>query len=146
MQKVTDYLKKALASNFCLYLKTQNFHWNVEGSNFVCLHGMFNEQYEQLATASDLIAEHIRTLGELAPASLEEFLVLSEVKDAHGRKNWQQMVEELKHDHEVLVEIWSEISRLCAAQSDEATADLAAERIRAHQKIIWMLRSTLVNA
>ena len=39
-----ENLKNVLADNYALYLKTQNYHWNVEGPNFNGLHLLFEEQ------------------------------------------------------------------------------------------------------
>jgi starvation-inducible DNA-binding protein len=41
-------------------LKTQNYHWNVEGPNFPDLHALFMTQYTELFFAVDLIAERIQ--------------------------------------------------------------------------------------
>ena len=67
---VIEGLKNVLADNYALYLKTQNYHWNVEGPNFKGLHSLFEEQYTDLAEAIDTVAELIRGLGEKAPAHL----------------------------------------------------------------------------
>ena len=48
---VIESLKKLLANNYALYLKTQNYHWNVTGPNFKPLHVLFEEQYNDLFTA-----------------------------------------------------------------------------------------------
>ena len=50
-------LSKLLADSYTLYLKTHNFHWNVKGPMFQTLHLMFEEHYNELALAVDLIAE-----------------------------------------------------------------------------------------
>lgn len=42
---ITESLKKALADTYSLYLKTQNFHWNVTGPNFNALYLLFEGQY-----------------------------------------------------------------------------------------------------
>jgi starvation-inducible DNA-binding protein len=62
-------LSKVLADTFVLYLKTHNFHWNVEGLQFRGLHEMFEEQYRNLWDSIDDIAERIRALGQLAPGT-----------------------------------------------------------------------------
>ena len=49
-QKVADSLKSVLANSYVLYLKTQNYHWNVTGPNFKSYHLMFEEQYNDLFT------------------------------------------------------------------------------------------------
>lgn len=42
-------LSKLLADSYLLYLKTQNYHWNVTGKMFQPLHTLFEEQYLELA-------------------------------------------------------------------------------------------------
>lgn len=59
---VVNALKNVLADNYALYLKTQNYHWNVEGVNFRGLHLLFEEQYTDLTMAIDTVAELIRGL------------------------------------------------------------------------------------
>jgi starvation-inducible DNA-binding protein len=66
---IADGLGRVLADSYALYLKTHNFHWNVTGPMFQTLHTMFEEQYTELATAVDEVAERIRSLGAYAPAS-----------------------------------------------------------------------------
>jgi starvation-inducible DNA-binding protein len=67
-EKIAHGLSRVLADTFALYLKTHNFHWNVEGPMFNTLHLMFMEQYTELWNALDAIAERIRSLGYPAPA------------------------------------------------------------------------------
>ncbi|MCX7978114.1 MAG: ferritin-like domain-containing protein, partial [Bdellovibrionaceae bacterium] len=65
-KKIAEGLSRLLADSYILYLKTHNFHWNVEGPMFNTLHLMFMEQYTELWNALDLIAERIRSLGSYA--------------------------------------------------------------------------------
>ncbi|NJN69754.1 MAG: DNA starvation/stationary phase protection protein, partial [Nitrospira sp.] len=60
---IAEGLSKVLADTYTLYLKTHNFHWNVTGPMFQTLHLMFEQQYNELALAVDLVAERIRALG-----------------------------------------------------------------------------------
>jgi starvation-inducible DNA-binding protein len=57
--KVVDELSKLLANSYTLYLKTQNYHWNVTGPMFTTLHTLFETQYTELAMAVDELAERI---------------------------------------------------------------------------------------
>ena len=66
-EKIASGLSQLLADSYTLYLKTHNYHWNVEGPMFNTLHLMFEEHYTELATAVDEIAERIRALGVKAP-------------------------------------------------------------------------------
>ena len=56
-----------LADTYVLYGKTHGFSWNVTGAMFNTLHLMFMEQYTELWTALDEIAERIQALGLMAP-------------------------------------------------------------------------------
>ena len=82
---IAEGLSKVLADSYTLYLKTHKFHWNVEGSRFRTLHLMFEEQYNELATAVDEIAERIRALGFPAPGSYSEFSALTEIQENTGK-------------------------------------------------------------
>ena len=64
---IADGLGRLLADTYVLYGKTHGFHWNVTGPMFNTLHLMFMEQYTELWTALDEIAERIRALGLMAP-------------------------------------------------------------------------------
>ena len=83
-KKIAEGLSRLLADTYTLYLKTHNFHWNVEGPMFNTLHLMFEQQYNELALAVDLIAERIRALGHPAPGSYSAYAKLATVKEAIG--------------------------------------------------------------
>ncbi|MGZ9029871.1 MAG: Dps family protein, partial [Burkholderiaceae bacterium] len=68
-EKTAEGLARLLADTYGLYLKTHSFHWNVEGPMFNTLHLMFMEQYTELWTALDEVAERIRSLGYPAPGT-----------------------------------------------------------------------------
>src|ERR1044072_6454103 len=51
-EKIAQGLARALADTYSLYLKTHNFHWNVEGPMFNTLHLMFMDQYTELWKAA----------------------------------------------------------------------------------------------
>ena len=69
--EIASELGRLLADTYTLYLKTHNYHWNVTGPMFNTLHLMFEEQYNELWLAIDLIAERIRSLRE-APRHLRQ--------------------------------------------------------------------------
>ncbi len=58
-----------LADTYASYFKTHVYHWNVTGPRFNDLHMLFEQQYTELWTATDVIAERIRALDVKAPAS-----------------------------------------------------------------------------
>ena len=136
-------LKKVLADSYTLYLKTQNYHWNVTGHQFGSLHSMFEEQYSDLAEAVDEIAERIRALSSVSPGSFQEFMSLKSLNEAGAHINADQMVSDLSGDNKKIVENMKEAVVIAQRANDEATADLLIERIRVHEKNAWMLDSSL---
>lgn len=143
-QKVIDGLAHFLADSYILYLKTQNFHWNVQGPNFHSLHEMFEEQYRELADAVDKIAERIRALKAPAPASFMQFSKLTSLEEARGNLKAEEMLRQLLHDHETVIQHGIQLFETAEQASDDTTGDLLLERLAAHEKTAWMLRSTLV--
>jgi starvation-inducible DNA-binding protein len=138
-----ENLKAVLADSYSLFLKTQNYHWNVTGPNFKSLHTMFEDQYKDLFSAVDVIAERIRTLGDKAPATYTAYSQLTKIKDGKENNSDRVMVKELADDQQVIVETLTTALRNAQKISDEATADLMIERIETHQKNAWMLNSSL---
>lgn len=138
---VVKALEAFLANTYVLALKTQNFHWNVEGPHFHDLHILFETQYDELIAAVDELAERIRALKAPAPGSFAAFSVLAAIPEAKGGESADEMVRQLAEGHE-------EASRsartvIDAASDDPVTADMATTRAAAHDKTAWMLRATL---
>ena len=136
-------LSRLLADSYTLYLKTHNYHWNVEGPLFNTLHEMFEVQYTELATAVDEIAERIRTLGVKAPGSYSSFAELSSIDEASGDENAEEMIRQLVLGQEAVARTAREVFPAADAANDEPTADLLTQRMQTHEKTAWMLRSML---
>jgi len=140
---LAESLAKLLADSYSLYLKTHNYHWNVEGPMFNTLHLMFETHYTELAVAVDLIAERIRALGVRAPGSYHEFAALSKIQENTTSIKAEAMIEDLVVGHEAVVSTARTLIPLAEKAGDDATADLATQRIALHEKTAWMLRSLL---
>jgi len=136
-------LNKVLADAYAVYLKTHGYHWNVRGPNFQSLHVLLEGQYTEQWTALDAIAERIRALGELAPQGYGAFGNLSSIKDGDPEQDWEAMFKDLLKDNETLIATLRAGFPAAEAGGDEATADLLTQRLLAHEKHAWMLRSTL---
>ena len=141
--KIADGLSRVLADSYTLYLKTHNFHWNVTGPMFRTLHLMFEEQYTELATAVDLVAERIRSLGQVAPGSYKQFIELSAVQEAEGVPSAEGMIRELVQGHETTARTARAVFQVAEAANDQSTCDLLTQRLQVHEKTGWMLRSLL---
>src|SRR5689334_21937731 len=144
-QKVAGALSNVLADTFILYLKTHNFHWNVTGPMFGTLHHMFEEQYNELWLAVDAIAERIRSLGFIAPGSYGEFTRLTYLQESPAAMNATEMIAELLRDHETTARTVRSALGIARTALDAPTEDLLTQRLAAHEKSAWMLRSLLAE-
>lgn len=142
-EKIVAGLSRVLADTYTLYLKTHNFHWNVEGPMFNTLHLMFMEQYTELWNALDLIAERIRALGLPAPATYKEFAKLSSIEETDGVPDALEMVRLLMTGHEAVARTARAAFPAAEKAGDESTCDLYTQRLQIHEKTAWMLRSLL---
>ncbi len=143
--EIAGGLSKLLADTYTLYLKTHNFHWNVTGPMFQTLHLMFEQEYNELWTAVDLVAERIRALGFPAPATYKEFARLSSIKETDGVPAAEDMIRLLVEGHEAVIRTARAILPITGRVSDEPTTDLLTQRMQIHEKTAWMLRSLLAS-
>lgn len=145
-----DSFQDVLANTYGLYLATHHYHWNVEGSKFVQLHKIFDEQYNALFKSIDVIAERIRALDHYAlPFGADRIAKISGMasdvldKETGADQRADGMVHNLITLHLRVIEscqIAKEQSRL---EKDDESESLLIERITAHQQSIWMLRSII---
>jgi starvation-inducible DNA-binding protein len=142
-QAIAHGLSRLLADTYVVYLKTHNFHWNVEGPMFQTLHQMFMEQYTETWNAIDLIAERIRSLGHYAPGTYAEYHKLARVKETQGVPKAEQMVKLLIEGQEAIVKTAREVLPVAEKADDQPTLDLLTQRMQIHEKNAWMLRSLL---
>jgi len=142
-KEIAAGLSRLLADTYTLYLKTHNFHWNVTGPMFQTLHLMFEQEYNELALAVDLIAERIRALGFPAPGTYKEFTKLSSIKESDGVPSAKDMIKQLVEGQEAVVRTARSVFPMVKKVNDEPSADLLTQRMQVHEKNAWMLRSLL---
>jgi len=142
-EAVAEVLSHLLADTYLLYLKTQNFHWNVTGPQFQSLHAMFETQYQALALAVDALAERIRALGFPAPGAYAQFIKLASIKEESGVPTADAMLKQLIADRETIIREVRAKFEVLEAASDEASIDLIIGQLDEHEKTAWMLRSSL---
>jgi len=141
MDSLIQEMKVSLASTFAFYLKAHGFHWNVEGPNFPQYHEFLGNLWEELFGAVDPIAEHLRTLEAYAPASLSRYTDLSIVKDELNIPNAMSMMTKLETDNAALIVQLTKTQGLAEQNKKMGLANFLQDRIDAHEKHGWMLRS-----
>lgn len=141
--KIVLGLSRLLADSYILYVKTHNFHWNVEGPMFNTLHQMFMVQYTELWNALDLIAERIRALGSYAPGSYKKYSQLSSIAEAEENLPAKEMIVQLLQGNEAIAKTIRSVFPLAESGGDESSLDLLTQRLQIHEKTAWMLRALL---
>jgi len=139
---LADDLKTLLATEYAFVIKAQNFHWNVEGPDFQQLHTFFGNIYEEVYENSiDQTAEYIRTLDQYTPGSFERFAEMSLILGQTKIPRASLMIEELLTDNETMISLLNQTFASAEEENQEGIANFIAERIDAHAKHGWMLRS-----
>ena len=143
MDQLIQQLKVILGTNFALYLKSHNYHWNIEGANFPQYHDFLNGFYNDVFAQTDLIAEHIRYLDSYTPGSMERFLELADIEEATNVPDAMSMLRTLKMDNDRYI-IHLRAGIVAADNADEpAVSNFLQDILGAHQKKAWMLRSII---
>jgi starvation-inducible DNA-binding protein len=140
---LSDNLKVLLASTQAFAIKTQNFHWNVEGSNFPQYHDFFNTLYEDVNATIDPIAEYVRVLGAYTPGSLTRYAELSIIQDQIKIPRAQLMFAESLKDCEIMIELVVAIFDEATNERQQGIANFMAELQDLYGKKAWFIHSTL---
>lgn len=142
-EELVEKMKVVLASSFAFALKAQNFHWNVEGPNFLQYHDLFAKVYEEVFDAVDAIAEEIRTLNAYAPGSFTRYQQLSVVQDETSIPAAMAMIAKLNEDNTKVISALTEAFLAAEAAKVVGLANFLQDRIDIHSKHGWMLRATM---
>jgi starvation-inducible DNA-binding protein len=140
---LSDNLKVLLASTQSFAIKTQNFHWNVEGSNFPQYHDFFNTMYEDVSATIDTIAEYIRILGHYTPGSLSRYAELSIIQDQTKIPRAELMFVESLQDCETMLQLVTAMFDEAASENQHGIENYMAELQDLYGKKAWFIRSTL---
>ena len=140
---LTDELKKVHADTFTFYLKAHYYHWNVEGPNFPQYHDFLQNLYQEVFASVDTFAELIRTLDSYAPGTLTRLKELTTVEETDDIPDALTMMSRLLMENNIV-----RASLLTAYRTAESTGEVGIsnflqDRIQAHEKHAWMLRSIL---
>jgi starvation-inducible DNA-binding protein len=141
--KLIEALRLVVADTYALIGQTHLCHWNVRGPSFFSLHAAFEEQYTELFTAVDEIAERIRAKGALAPGGLANLAGMAGIHEIAEDSSSSDMVEHLVSANEKLLKDLATAKELAGESGDSESEDLMIARIQVHEKTVWMLKSYL---
>lgn len=141
-----DDLKTLLGTTFTFYVKIHGFHFNVEGPDFPQYHQFLSDFYSDVYGSMDKIGEYIRTLDAYAPGSLSRYIELSAIQDQTQIPRAELMFIELKADNDTMLKVLDGVFKTASNENKQGIANFIAERLDAHEKWNWMLRSILNKA
>ena len=138
---LADQLKITQADAFVLYLKAHYYHWNVEGPNFPQYHEFLQNFYQDVYGSVDAIAELIRTLNVYAPGTLSRFQALTTIEESDTITNAVQMMNNIMEENNSMLETLKKAYNMAEEEKQIGIANFLQDRIQAHEKHGWMLRS-----
>ncbi len=143
-QAVAEKMNRLLADEFVLYTKTRNYHWNVEGENFMEMHKFYEGIYEELDEVIDEVAERIRAIGHYSQGRLKDFLKMTNLEEEEYTNDQKKQLKNLLDDHEAIARyLRNDISTFSDKYKDLGNADYITGLMEKHEKWAWFIRSYL---
>jgi len=146
LQEAASFLNTLLADEYVVYTKTRKAYWNVTGINFAELHKVFQIQSDSLDMIIDSVAERTRSLGHFALGSMKDFLAVTNLSEENHESNKpEKIIRWILNDHETIIRIIrNKVADFSDKYRDAGTADFITELMEQHEKMAWVLRSSLM--
>lgn len=138
---LVETLKTTLADTFVLYFKAHSYHWNIEGSDFAQYHDFIGDFYADVFASVDSIAELIRTMDAYAPTSLARLQALTQMDEEENIPSAREMLTRLRQDNDKYLAQLVKTYNEAETASEFGVSNHIQDRIQAHEKHAWMLRS-----
>ena len=144
LQAVALMLNKILADEYVLYTKVRNYHWNIEGSNFMEMHKFYEDMYNGIDELIDEIAERVRKLGHYSEGRLKDFLKLTNLTEEAYSSEQKKQLQNLLNDHETLARnLRNDINACSDKYKDLGTADFLTGLLKQQETWAMFVRSYL---
>ena len=126
------------------YRKLQNYHWNIKGDDFFCVHAKLEELYNKINEQIDEIAEHILILNGNPLGTMADYLKIAQIKEASNEKIIsREIFENILIDYNTLLENAIKIKQCADKENKYATSALMDEYLLEYNKTIWMIKQKL---
>lgn len=138
-------VSQILAETYFLSYKAHAAHWNTETLNFPQYHAFFEQVYEDTDAAVDPLAEFIRSLGQKAPSSIFQLLLMVPPETMSEDETLQGMLSSIASDNIRIIDLLRGAIVITGAEMEYGVQNYLQERLGYHQKLQWMLRSIQTN-
>lgn len=136
-EKLNVYLSNLAVIN----IKLHNLHWNVVGTNFVQLHEFTEEQYNDVFSKFDDVAELIKQQGKSPLVKLSEYLAKATIKEL-DEKNFstEEVLNIVNSDLKELLSIVEDIRKIADDEDDYQTVSMMEDHASSYKKTLWFIR------
>lgn len=138
-----DKLQAVFRDNFVAYFRSHVAHANIVGRNFYSDHRLLGKVYEHLQSNVDVLAEHLRTIGEFMPNTMESVITRSNIMDDPCVGTADDLLQQVRDNLAQLVASYTELAEVASDEDIEEIENYAQEEILVLNKYIWMIDSTL---
>lgn len=132
---------QVFATVFAFSLKAKNFHWNVEGQNFVEYHGLFDKLAHKTGKMLDCLAESIRTMNVYIAANFEDLKALSLIQDTRNVPTNKEMLSILLNDCRITIGLLDTTYKSMEAANHHGMCHMIGHIIKKFRKFEYLLVS-----
>jgi starvation-inducible DNA-binding protein len=144
MEQLIAQLRIILANTVVLYWKSHAIHFNVVGADFPQYHAFFNTVYDDLQDAIDPVGEHIRMVGGRVPTALPALMEITSITGEVGEDaDFEAMITDFQAANDSIITTLREGISVADEAGEPAVSNFLQDRLGAHQKLAWMVRSIL---
>lgn len=145
MEDLQQALKCAFATTYAFLVKSENFHWNVTGPDFLQYHELFGKIYDEVDDELDDFAERVRAVRAWVPASFSQLAEHSAITDTVEVLPKNEMLRVLYVDNGKVHDELLKAYQLAEEYGEQGLCAFLSERIDEHRKHGWMLYSSMAS-
>ena len=138
---IVEAMRILLGSAYSLQLKTQHYHWNIQGPDFVQYHTYLGELYEFISGHVDNIAEQIRALDSASIGTFEAFASVSEINLDESIPPALVMLNNVANDFGTMIEVLDDVNDIAEDVDAAGLANYLQDTIDQFNKKHWMLKA-----
>ena len=139
---LADVLRSLLCDVFAFYVRAHAAHWNVVGPDFAQYHALFGDIAADTYESVDPLAENVRKLDGFTPGTVADLAAGCVTADPAAGYSTTALAGDLLDANERLLGRLRLAFSAADAMNEQGIANFLAERIDAHQKWRWFLKSS----
>ena len=143
VSNLPEELTELLGTAVQFYFRAHGAHWNVKGADFSEYHKLFQKIYETAYELIDPIAENLRKIGVVAPATLTEFMTLGYLQDATVGQDPMALARDLRDANDVFLDQLADVFDCASNYNQQGIANFIAGAIDGQQFYKWQLTASL---